>query len=89
MVEMKANEWILTIVQVAAPITAFAFGVVPMVIFLSLWLIAFGIAELVSKAKTGKTLSQHVWTLPMWKRLVLSIVMIAGMIVLGYHFVLG
>ena len=86
---MKPNEWILTIVQLAAPITAFAFGIIPMGIFLTLWLVAFGLAEWVSKANTGKTLSQHVWKQPMWKRIVLSIIMVLGMVSLGWHFLIG
>lgn len=86
---MKPNEYVLTIVQIAAPVTAFAFGIVPMGIFLTLWLVAFGLAEWISKSKTDKTLSQWVWTLSRWKRIVLSLIMIAGMVALGYHFVFG
>jgi len=86
---MKANEYVLTIVQVAAPVTAFAFGNVPMGIFLTLWLVCFGIAEFVSKIATGGTLSQNVWKMSMLKRIILSAVMIAGMIALGYHFIFG
>ena len=86
---MKLNEWVLTIVQLAAPITAFAFGIVPMGIFLTLWLIAFGLAEWIAKEKTGETLSQHVWKQPTWKRVVLSIIMIAGMCALSFHFIWG
>jgi hypothetical protein len=86
---MKANEYILTIVQLAAPITAFAFGIKPMGIFLTIWLVAFGMAELISKSWTDKTLSQHVWKQPKWKRIVLSLIMIAGMLALGWHFVWG
>ena len=86
---MKPNEWVLTIVQVAAPVFAFSVGLVPMGIFLTLWLIAFGLAEWVSKARTGKTLSQHVWTKPKWVRLTLGLIMIAGMVALAVHFVWG
>ena len=92
---MKANEYVLTIVQVAAPVTAFAFGIKPMGIFLTLWLVAFGIAEVVSKWLTGKTLSQHVWTKkgdvprPMVQRIVLSAIMVAGMLALAFHFIFG
>lgn len=84
---MKPDEWVLTIVQLAAPIFAFAVGNIPMGIFLSVWLCIFGAAELISKAKTGTTLSGHVWRMPRWQRVVLSIIMILGMVVLGYHFV--
>ena len=86
---MKPNEYVLTIVQVAAPIVAFAFGNVPMGIFLTIWLIAFGIAEFVSKAVTGGTLSQNVWKMSKWRRIVLSAIMIAGMLALGFHFIWG
>lgn len=86
---MKPNEWVLTIVQLAAPITAFAFGIIPMGIFLTLWLIAFGLAEWVCKSRTGKTLSQHVWAQPTWKRVVLSAIMVAGMCALAFHFIWG
>ena len=86
---MKPNEWVLTIVQLAAPIFCFAVGMVPQAIFLTIWLIVFGLAEWIAKAKTGKTLSQHVWTKPKWIRVVLSLIMIAGMAALGFHFVYG
>jgi len=86
---MKANEWVLTILQLAAPIFCFAVGMIPQGIFLTLWMIFFGIAEYISKRYSGKTLSQWVWTKEKWKRIVLSILMIAGMIALGYHFIWG
>jgi len=86
---MKANEYVLTIVQLAAPIAAFAFGNVPMGIFLTIWLVMFGIAEFVSKAMTGGTLSQNVWKQPKWQRIVLSAIMVLGMIVLAWHFIYG
>jgi hypothetical protein len=92
---MKANEYVLTITQISAPITAYAFGITPMGNFLTLWLCAFGAAEVISKKITGKTLSQHVWTKkdgtnrPMVQRVVLSSIMIAGMLALGYHFCWG
>ena len=86
---MKPNEIVLTIVQLAAPIFCFATGMVPQGIFLTCWIIFFGLGELVCKAKTGKTLSQKVWEKPKWVRIVLSLIMIAGMIALGYHFIWG
>jgi hypothetical protein len=86
---MKANELVLLLIQLAAPIAAFAFGIVPMGIFLSIWCIVFAIAEVTSKLTTGKTLSQHVWAKPMILRIILSAIMIAGMIALGYHFIWG
>ena len=84
---MKPNEWVLTIVQVSAPVFCFAAGMIPQGIFLTVWLVIFGLAEWIAKAKTGKTLSQHVWAQPMWKRIVLSLLMIAVMMALGYHFI--
>ena len=86
---MKPNEWVLTILQLAAPIFCFSVGMIPQGIFLTIWLVIFGLAEWIAKATTGKTLSQHVWTKTMWKRVVLSVLMIAGMIALGFHFIWG
>ena len=86
---MKPNEYVLTILQVAAPIFCFSVGLTYQGWFLVAWLCLFGLTEFVLKAKTGKTLSQHVWAKPRWVRIVLSLLMIAGMIALGYHFVFG
>jgi hypothetical protein len=86
---MKPNEIVLTIVQIAAPVFCFAVGLPTQGWFLVCWIVFFGITELVVKAKTGKTLSQHVWTKPMWVRVVLSVLMILGMVALGYHFIWG
>ena len=86
---MKPNEIVLTVVQVAAPIFCFAIGLPTQGWFLVAWIVFFGITELVVKAKTGKTLSQWVWTKPIWQRAVLSLLMIAGMMALGYHFIWG
>jgi len=86
---MKPNEWVLTIVQIAAPVYCFAVGMIPQGIFLTAWLLIFGAAEGISKAITGKTLSQKVWEKNRTERIILSIIMIAGMIALGFHFVFG
>ena len=86
---MKPNEIVLTIVQVAAPVYCFAIGLTTQGWFLVLWIVIFGISELITKAKTGKTLSQWVWTKPKYQRIILSAIMIAGMIALGYHFIWG
>ena len=86
---MKINEWILTILQVGAAVFCFAVGMIPQGIFLTVWLVVFGIGELIAKKVTGKTLSGNVWEQPTWKRVVLSILMIAGMIALGWHFIWG
>ncbi len=86
---MKPNELVLTIVQLAAPIFCFSVGLVWQGWFLVCWIVFFGITELVLKAKTGKTLSQHVWAKPLWVRIVLSALMTGGMIALSYHFIAG
>ena len=86
---MKINEIVLTVVQLSAPIFCFSVGMIPQGWFLVIWICFFGITEVVLKANTGKTLSQHVWAHKMWKRVVLSILMILGMVALGYHFVWG
>lgn len=86
---MKPNEMVLTILQLAAPIYCFCNGMIPQGIFLSIWIVIFGIGELVSKKTTGSTLSQNVWKQPKAKRIILSIIMIAGMCALGYHFIWG
>ena len=86
---MKANEYVLTILQVAAPVFCFIVGMVWQGWFLLAWLIFFGVVEVTLKMKTGKTLSQHVWAQPKWKRVVLSLIMVAGMMALGWHFIWG
>ena len=87
--EMKPNEIVLTVVQIAAPIFCFAVGLVWQGLFLCAWILFFATVELVLKWKTGKTLSSWVWTKPIWVRIVLSILMTAGMIALGVHFIWG
>jgi len=86
---MKINEMVLTVLQIAAPVYCFAIGLPTQGWFLVAWIVFFGITELVIKAKTGKTLSQWVWTKNKVERIILSILMIAGMIALGFHFVFG
>lgn len=86
---MKPNEFVLTIAQLAAPIYCFSQGMIPQGIFLSIWIVFFGIAELICKYATGGTLSQNVWKQPKSKRIIISLIMIAGMIALGYHFIWG
>lgn len=87
--EMKPNEIVLTVVQIAAPVFCFAVGLPTQGWFLVAWIVFFGIVELAVKAWTGKTLSQWVWTKPLWIRVVLSVLMTAGMIALGVHFIWG
>jgi hypothetical protein len=68
------------------PITAFVFGQVWLGITFCVFYVCFGIIEVVAKAKSGKTVSQHVWTLPMWKRLLVIASMIIGWGALILHF---
>ena len=86
---MKPNEWVLTILQVAAPVYCFAIGLPTQGWFLTAWLVFFGITELVLKNTTGKTLSQHVWAKPLHERIIISALMVAGMVALAVHFILG
>ena len=86
---MKPNEWVLTILQVAAPVFCFSVGMFWQGVFLTIWLAFFGLTEWVLKTVTGKTLSQHVWAKKTWKRVVLSILMVGGMLALGFHFIWG
>lgn len=86
---MKPNELVLTIVQIAAPVFCFAVGLPTQGWFLVAWIVFFGITELVLKKTTGKTLSQWVWTKPLWVRIVLSALMVGGMLALSYHFIWG
>jgi len=86
---VKPNEIVLTVVQIAAPVFCFAVGLPTQGWFLVAWIGFFGATELILKAKTGKTLSQWVWTKPLWIRVTLSVLMTAGMIALGVHFIWG
>jgi len=86
---MKCNELVLTILQVAAPIFCFSVGLTYQGWFLVCWIVFFGVTELSVKKFTGKTLSSHVWSKALWIRVVLSVLMVAGMMALGYHFIWG
>lgn len=86
---MKPNEWVLTIVQLAAPIFCFIVGMTAQGIFLTCWLVFFGLSEWFTKSRTGKTLSQLVWEKPLTYRIILSIIMVLGMVALGVHFIIG
>ena len=86
---MKKNELTLTIIQIAAPVFCFAVGLPTQGWFLVAWIGFFGATELILKNSTGKTLSQWVWTKPMWVRHVLGALMTAGMLALWYHFAFG
>ena len=86
---MKKNEWALTVLQIAAPVFAFAVGLPTQGWFLVGWCCAFGITEVVLKATTGKTLSGWVWTKPRWVRHTIGALMTAGMLALWFHFAFG
>lgn len=86
---MKLNELVLTILQIAAPIYCFVVGLTIQGWFLMAWIVFFGICEILAKTMTGKTLSQHVWSKPKIMRIILSILMVAGMVALAVHFIWG
>jgi len=68
------------------PITAFALGQVWLGMVFVIFYVIFGVIEVTVKAKSGKTVSQHVWTLPLWKRFILASAMIIGWGALILHF---
>jgi len=68
------------------PIAAFILGQVWLGIVFVIFYAIFGVIEVLAKAKTGKTVSQHVWTLPLGKRIVLVSAMIIGWSALILHF---
>jgi hypothetical protein len=68
------------------PITAFVFGQPWLGATFVVFYICFGIIEVIAKAKSGKTVSGHVWELPMWKRLLVIASMIIGWSSLILHF---
>ena len=86
---MKTNELVLTIVQIAAPVFCFIVGLPTQGWFLTVWIVFFGITELIIKKTTGKTLSQWVWTKPKWVRVILSLLMVGRIVALGWHFIWG
>ena len=86
---MKPNEWVLTITMLSVSIFCFSVGLIWQGIFWTSFLVYFGVWELVLKGRTGKTLSQHVWSKPLWVRIVLSVLTIASFVALGVHFILG
>lgn len=86
---MKPNEWVLTITMLSVSIFCFATGMIWQGLFWTSFLVFFGIVEWQIKKRTGKTLSQWVWTKPVWVRVVLSILQILAFAALGYHFIWG
>lgn len=86
---MKANEVVLMVSMLSVAVFSFAVGLLWQGLFWMSFLVWFGVVELWLKKKTGKTLSEHVWTKPMWVRVVLSLLMLWAFGSLGFHFIWG
>jgi len=86
---MKPNEWVLTITMLSVSVFCFSTGLIWQGIFWTSFLVYFGAWEFLLKAKTGKTLSQHVWAKDKWIRVVLSLLTVLAFVALGYHFIWG
>ncbi len=86
---MKLNEWVLTFTMLSVAVFSYVVGLTWQGHFWMSFLVFFGIVEWQLKVRTGKTLSQWVWTKPMWVRVVLSVLMLAAFASLGWHFVFG
>jgi len=84
---MKTFKLIIFIIALLSmPASAFAFGQFWLGLTFSVFYICFGIIEVIAKTKSGYTVSQHVWTLPMWKRWIIIGCMILGWTSLILHF---
>jgi len=84
---MKIFKLIIFIVfLLLMPVTAFLFGQFWLGMTFSVFYVCFGLIEWIAKEMSGKTVSQHVWTLPMGKRLVVIVAMVAGWSALILHF---
>ena len=81
---MKITLFIIALLLM--PITAFIFGQFWLGLTFSVFYVCFGAIEIIAKAKSGNTVSQHVWKLTMEKRLVVVAAMIAGWTALILHF---
>jgi len=68
------------------PIAAFLLGQVWLGIVFVIFYAIFGVIEVLAKMKTGMTVSQNVWQLPMWKRFILVGAMVLGWGALILHF---
>ena len=86
---MKRNEIVLTVTMLAVAVFSYATGLVWQGHFWMAFLVFFGVVEWRLSVRTGKTLSQWVWTKPVWVRVVLSILMLVAFGSLGYHFIFG
>lgn len=86
---MKPNEIVLMIAMLAVAVYCYIVGLTWQGHFWMSFLAFFGIVEVTLKAKTGKTLSQWVWTKPLWVRITLSVLQLLAFGALGYHFIWG
>ena len=86
---MKTNELVLMIIMLSVSAFSFATGLIWQGIFWTSFLVYFGVWEVILSKKTGMTLSQHVWSKPMWVRVVLSVLMTFSFGALGWHFIWG
>jgi len=86
---MKTNEIVLTITMLSVAVFSYATGLVWQGHFWMAFLVFFGIVEWQLSVRTGKTLSQWVWTKPMWVRVTLSVLMVLAFASLGWHFIWG
>ena len=81
---MKTVIFILALLSM--PIVAFALGQVWLGAVFVVFYLCFGVIEVLAIQKTGKSVSQKVWQLPMGKRIVLITAMVVGWSALILHF---
>lgn len=86
---MKANEIVLMVSMLAVAVFSYVVGMTWMGHFWMTFLVWFGVVEVSLKKFTGKTLSQHNWTKPIWVRVVLTVLMLIAFGSLGWHFIWG
>jgi hypothetical protein len=82
----KALEVLFILALLSMPIAAFIAGQVWLGLVFVIFYAIFGIIEVVAKKKTGKTVSQHFWTLTGWKKWMVIGAMILGWSALILHF---
>jgi asparagine N-glycosylation enzyme membrane subunit Stt3 len=86
---MKRNEIVLMITMLSVAVFSYIVGLTWQGHFWMTFLVWFGIVEWQLKKRTGKTLSEHVWTKQLWVRVVLSLLMLGSFASLGWHFIWG
>lgn len=74
------------IALLSMPTVAFILGQVWLGSAFTIFYLILIILELIAKKITGKTLSQKVWVMPLWKRWILASAMILGWGALIIHF---